>query len=51
VTLLEKAAEGAVGARKEYLRLGYELMLSGCFMGARTTDEMAEIHQQILDSK
>jgi hypothetical protein len=51
VPLFAKAVEEAVGARKQHLRLAYELMLSGQYMGARSTDEMAEIHQQLLDAK
>jgi hypothetical protein len=51
VPLLETAAEKAVGARKEYIRMAYELVHSSQYMGVRSTDEMAEVHQQLLDAK
>jgi hypothetical protein len=46
-----KAAEEAVGARKEYIRMGYEVTFAACWMPARSTDEMAEMHQQYLDAQ
>jgi hypothetical protein len=50
--LLEKAAEESVGARREYVKLGYEM--SYCFMfvmSTRSTEEAAEMHQRLLDEK
>jgi hypothetical protein len=52
VALYAKAAEECVGARKECIRLGYEL-LAGCiqFMPCRSTNATAEMHQQLLEAK
>jgi hypothetical protein len=48
--LCTKAVEEAVGARKEYIRMGYKLAFAVGWMPAtRSTDEMAEMHQQYLD--
>jgi hypothetical protein len=50
--LCAKAVEEAVGARKECIRMAYELVHAGvCWMPARSTDEMAEMHQQYLDAQ
>jgi hypothetical protein len=46
-----KAVEEAVGARKEYIRMGYVLAVAVSYMSARSTDEMAEMHQQYLDAQ
>jgi hypothetical protein len=50
--LFAKAVEECVGARKECIRIGYELVL-GCTtpMSCRSTDETAEMHQQLLEAK
>jgi hypothetical protein len=51
--LFTKAVEESVGARKECIRTGYELVI-GCvefLMMSRSTDETAEMHQQLLDVK
>jgi hypothetical protein len=50
--LLAKAVEECVGARKECIRIGYELLM-GCFsfMSCRSTDETAGMHQQLLEAK
>jgi hypothetical protein len=52
MALYAKAADECVGARKECIRLGYEL-LAACthFMSCRSTDETAEMHQQLLGMK
>jgi hypothetical protein len=50
--LLEKAAEESVGGRRECVKLGYEM--SYCLqsvMPTRSTEEAAEVHQQLLDEK
>jgi hypothetical protein len=50
--LLEQAAEESVGARREYIKLGY--VLGYCIpyvMPLRSTEEAAEVHQQLLDEK
>jgi hypothetical protein len=50
--LYAKAVEECVGARKECIRLGYELVaLCIEFMPFRSTDETAEMHQQLLEAK
>jgi hypothetical protein len=51
VPLNTKAAEESVGARKEYTRLGYELILSSLFMPVRSIDEAVEVQQQCLEAK
>jgi hypothetical protein len=52
MALYTKAVEESVGARKECIRIGYEL-IAGCvqFMPMRSTDETAEMHQQLLEAK
>jgi hypothetical protein len=52
VALYAKAAEECVGARKECIRIGCELV-GGCtqFMSCRSTDETAGMHQQLLETK
>jgi hypothetical protein len=50
--LFTKAAEESVGARKEYIRIGYELVCIGNYMGNRSTDEQTiEMHHQSLSAK
>jgi hypothetical protein len=50
--LLEKAVEESVGARRECVKLGYEMtMCIGYLMPTRSTEEAAEVHQQLLDEK
>jgi hypothetical protein len=50
--LLEKAAEESVGARRECVKLGYEMSMCIIFvMPLRSTEEVAEMHQQLLDEK
>jgi hypothetical protein len=53
IPLLTKAVEESVGARKECIRIGYELLLGciQCMLMNRSTDETAEMHQQLLDAK
>jgi hypothetical protein len=51
VPLYTKAAEESVGARKEYIRLGYELILSGFMMPVRSTDEAVEVQQRCHEVK
>jgi hypothetical protein len=52
MALYVTAVEECVGARKECIRIGYELVF-GCtpFMSCRSTDETAEMHQQLLGAK
>jgi hypothetical protein len=52
MVLYTKAAEESVGARKECIRIGYELV-AGCiqFMSCRSTNETAGMHQQLLGAK
>jgi hypothetical protein len=53
IPLFTKAVEESVGARKECIRIGYELVL-GCIqymLMNRSTDETAEMHRQLLDAK
>jgi hypothetical protein len=52
MAMYAKAVAECVGARKECIRITYELT-SGCiqFMSCRSTDQTAEIHQQLLESK
>jgi hypothetical protein len=50
--LLERAAEESVGARRECVMLAYEMAF--CIqwvMPTRSTEEAAEMHQQLLDEK
>jgi hypothetical protein len=50
--LLEKAAEESVGARRECVKLAYEIAFCIRFvMPTRSTEEAAEVHQQLLDEK
>jgi hypothetical protein len=50
--LLEKASEESVGARREYVKLGYEMgMCIAYVMSTRSTEEAGEVHQQLLDQK
>jgi hypothetical protein len=49
--LLAKAVEESVGARKECIQIAYELPFSIVFMPFRSTDQTAEMHQQLLDEK
>jgi hypothetical protein len=49
--LLAKAVEESVGARKECIRLAYELAYGARFTSFRSTDQTAEMHQQLLDEK
>jgi hypothetical protein len=52
MALYTKAVEESVGARKECIRIGYEL-IAGCvlFMPFRSTDQTAKMHQQLLETK
>jgi hypothetical protein len=53
IPLCTKAVEESVGARKECTSTGY-MMLQCCvqfLMPTRSTDETAEMHQQLLDEK
>jgi hypothetical protein len=52
MALFTRAVEESVGARKECIRLAYELIV-GCvqFMSCRSTDETVEMHQQLLEAK
>jgi hypothetical protein len=49
--LFAKSAEESVGARKECIHILYVLVLSAQFMPFRSTDQTAEMHQQLLDEK
>jgi hypothetical protein len=49
--LCAKAAEESVGARKECIRITYVLCSSAMSMMLRSTDETAEMHQQLLEAK
>jgi hypothetical protein len=49
--LLAKAVEESVGARKECIRITYELAVGTPYMSFRSTDQTAEMHQQLLDEK
>jgi hypothetical protein len=51
VPLCTKAADESVGARKEYIRLAYELINSGCYMPMRSTDEAVEVQQRCQEVK
>jgi hypothetical protein len=44
--LCTKAAEESVGARKEYIKLAYELIGCGSYMMMRSTDKVVEVYQQ-----
>jgi hypothetical protein len=49
--LLAKAVEESVGARKECIQISYELAFGVVYMSFRSTDQTAEMHQQLLDEK
>jgi hypothetical protein len=49
--LKEKAVEESVGARKECIRIAYDLCSSAFYMPLRSTNETAEMHQQLLEAK
>jgi hypothetical protein len=51
VPLATKAADESVGARKEYIRLAYELSCSGVYMPMRSTDAAVEVQQRCLEVK
>jgi hypothetical protein len=51
IPLLTKAVEQSVGARKEFIRIGYELSRFAQFMGIRSTEQTVEMHQQLLAKK
>jgi hypothetical protein len=51
VPLFTKAAEESVGARKECIRLGYELILCAYLMPMRSTDVAVEVQQRCLEVK
>jgi hypothetical protein len=49
--LKEKAVEESVGARKECIRITVVLCTSTFYLMLRSTDETAEMHQQLLEAK
>jgi hypothetical protein len=49
--LLEKAVEESVGARKECIQITYVLAYGVAWMPLRSTNQTAEIHQQLLGEK
>jgi hypothetical protein len=49
--LVAKSADESVGARKECIHISYELAWRSQFMPFRSTDQTAEMHQQLLDEK
>jgi hypothetical protein len=49
--LFAKAAEESVGARKECIQISYVLVIGAQYMPFRSTDQTAEMHQQLLDEK
>jgi hypothetical protein len=49
--LWAKAAEESVGARKECIRIAYELCCSFQYIACCSTDETAEMCQQLLETK
>jgi hypothetical protein len=49
--LFAKAAEESVGARKECIQIGYELAFGVLCMPFRSTDQTAEMHQELLNEK
>jgi hypothetical protein len=51
IPLCEKAAEESIGARKEYIRLAYELCICGYAMPVRSTDEAVGVQQRCLEVK
>jgi hypothetical protein len=51
IPLLTKAAEESVGARKEYIRLAYELCFCCYLMIVRSTNEAVEVQQRCLEVK
>jgi hypothetical protein len=46
IPLATKAAEESVGARKEYIRLVYEMGMCGYLMPVRSTDKTVEVQQR-----
>jgi hypothetical protein len=51
IPLKEKAVEESVGARKECIRITVELCTSAFYMMLCSTDETAEMYQQLLEAK
>jgi hypothetical protein len=51
IPLFAKAVEQSVGARKECIRIGYELDHCAQYMGLRSTEQAVEMHQQLLAKK
>jgi hypothetical protein len=51
IPLGTKAAEESVGARKEYIRLVYEMGMCGFLMPMRSTDEAVEVQQRCQEAK
>jgi hypothetical protein len=51
ISLCAKAAEESVGARKEFITIGYVVQFSVQFMGLRSTNETAEMHHRLLETK
>jgi hypothetical protein len=51
VLMKEKAVEESVGARKECIRITYDLCGGALYMPLRSTNETAEMHQQFLEAK
>jgi hypothetical protein len=49
--LVAKAVKESVGARKECIQIGYVLVGGAQYMPFRSTDQMAEMHQQYLDEQ
>jgi hypothetical protein len=49
--LFAKSAEESVGARKECIRITCDLIGSAFYMNLRSTDETAQMHQQLLEAK
>jgi hypothetical protein len=49
--LLAKAVKESVGARKECIHISYELAFCAAYMSFRSTDQTAEMHQQLLHEK
>jgi hypothetical protein len=49
--LFAKAVEQSVGARKECIRIAYELVVCADWMGLRSTEQAVEMHQKLLTTK
>ena len=49
MSLGAKAAEESVGARKEYIRVAHVVQCSGLYMMLCSTNETAEMHNQLLE--